>query len=234
LIKISSIIDRDIDFLNLKSSTIKWLKRLTLFSVLVFGVYLNYLNNLVKAEFSKPLTPIHSTLSLEQHPKPLLNMLLLVEDQSFFEHSGVDFKEIARVLRDYWLYDKPIRGASTLTQQLIKNTLLTREQTISRKLNEALMALLLEVAFDKDFILNRYMNTVYLAQQGNTPIYGFEKGAKFYFNQSVDALSNEEMATLVALVKGPSYYHPIKHAKRLSKRRQLVLSIYQKFEKIVK
>ena len=234
MIKISSIIDRDIDFLNLKSSTIKWLKRLTLFSVLVFGVYLNYLNNLVRDEFSKPLAPIHSTLSLEQHPKPLLNMLLLVEDQSFFEHSGVDFKEIARVLRDYWLYDKPIRGASTLTQQLIKNTLLTREQTISRKLNEALMALLLEVAFDKDFILNRYMNTVYLAQQGNTPIYGFEKGAKFYFNQSVDTLSNEEMATLVALVKGPSYYHPIKHAKRLSKRRQLVLSIYQKFEKIVK
>ena len=234
MIKISSIIDRDIDFLNLKSSTIKWLKRLTLFSVLVFGVYLNYLNNLVRDEFSKSLAHIHSTLSLEQHPKPLLNMLLLVEDQSFFEHSGVDFKEIARVLRDYWLYDKPIRGASTLTQQLIKNTLLTREQTISRKLNEALMALLLEVAFDKDFILNRYMNTVYLAQQGNTPIYGFEKGAKFYFNQSVDALSNEEMATLVALVKGPSYYHPIKHAKRLSKRRQLVLSIYQKFEKIVK
>lgn len=233
-VKINLIFEKGIGFLNPKSITIKWLKRLILFCILLFGVYLNYLNNLVRGEFSKPLAPIHSTLSLEQHPKPLLNMLLLVEDQSFFEHPGVDFKEIARVLRDYWLYDKPIRGASTLTQQLIKNTLLTREQTISRKLNEALMALLLEVAFDKDFILNRYMNTVYLAQQGNTPIYGFEKGAKFYFNQSVDALSNEEMATLVALVKGPSYYHPIKHAKRLSKRRQLVLSIYQKFEKIVK
>ncbi|HBQ24551.1 MAG TPA: glycosyl transferase, partial [Gammaproteobacteria bacterium] len=58
-------------------------------------MYLNYLNNLVRGEFSKPLAPIHSTLSLEQHPKPLLNMLLLVEDQSFFEHPGVDFKEIA-------------------------------------------------------------------------------------------------------------------------------------------
>ena len=233
-VKINLIFEKGIGFLNPKSNVMRWLKRLVLLSILLFAVYLNYLNNLVRGEFSKPLAPIHSTLSLEQHPKPLLNMLLLVEDQSFFEHSGVDFKEIARVLRDYWLYDKPIRGASTLTQQLIKNTLLTREQTISRKLNEALMALLLEVAFDKDFILNRYMNTVYLAQQGNTPIYGFEKGAKFYFNQSVDALSNEEMATLVALVKGPSYYHPIKHAKRLSKRRQLVLSIYQKFEKIVK
>ncbi|TEU19320.1 MAG: glycosyl transferase, partial [Gammaproteobacteria bacterium] len=189
---------------------IKWLKCLILLSILLFVVYLSYLNNLVKSEFSKPLAPIHSTLSLEQHPNPLLNMLLLVEDQSFFEHSGVDFKEIARVLRDYWLYDKPIRGASTLTQQLIKNALLTREQTISRKLNEVLMALLLEMSFDKDFILNRYMNTVYLAQQGNTPIYGFEKGAQFYFHQSISDLSAEEMATLVALVKGPSYYHPIK------------------------
>ena len=217
-----------------KAFIAKWLKRLTLLSVIVFAVYVNHLNNLVRTEFSKPLTLVHSTLSLEQHPKALLNMLLLVEDQSFFKHSGVDFKEIARVLRDYWLHDKPIRGASTLTQQLIKNTLLTREQTLSRKLNEVLMALLLESSFDKDFILNRYMNTVYLAQQGNKAIYGFEKGAQFYFNQSVGALSNEEIATLVALVKGPSYYHPIKHAKRLSKRRQLVLSIYQKFEKIVK
>jgi len=217
-----------------KPITIKWLKRLMLLGILLFSLYLGYLNYLVKTEFSKPLTPTHSTLSLEQYPKPLLNMLLLVEDQSFFNHPGVDFKEIARVLRDYWLHDKPIRGASTLTQQLIKNTLLTREQTISRKLNEVLMALLLEASFDKDFILNRYMNTVYLAQQGNTPIYGFEKGAQFYFNQSIGDLSAEEVATLVALVKGPSYYHPIKHAKRLAKRRQLVLSIYNKFEKIVK
>jgi penicillin-binding protein 1B len=197
-------------------------------------VYLGYLNYLVKTEFSKPLTSIHSTLSLEQHPKPLLNMLLLVEDQSFFNHSGVDFKEIARVLRDYWLYDKPIRGASTLTQQLIKNALLTREQTISRKLNEVLMALLLEASFDKKFILNRYMNNVYLGQQGNRAVNGFAQGAQFYFNKKLNALSLEEVATLVALVKGPSYYHPIKYPQRLSKRRELVLRLYHKYEKIVK
>ncbi|HIM58810.1 MAG TPA: glycosyl transferase [Gammaproteobacteria bacterium] len=218
----------------MKLTLSKWLKRLVLLSILLFSVYLYYLNNLVKAEFLKPLTSAHSTLSLEQQPKVLLNMLLLVEDQSFFNHPGVDVKEIVRVLRDYWLYDKPIRGASTLTQQLIKNTLLTREQTLSRKFNEVLMALLLESAFDKDFILNRYMNTVYLAQQGNKAIYGFEKGAKFYFNQPISTLSAEEMATLVALVKGPDYYHPIKQAQRLAKRRQLVLTIYHKFEKIVK
>ena len=149
-----------------KSIIIKWLKRLILlgrgkldevtlrsvqslllFCILLFAIYLAILNDLVRAEFSKPLTSVHSTLSLEQYPKPLINMLLLVEDQSFFNHLGVDFKEISRVFRDYWLHDKPIRGASTLTQQLIKNTLLTRDQTISRKINEALMALLLEGAF---------------------------------------------------------------------------------------
>ena len=212
----------------------RWLKRLILLSILLFAVYLNYLNNLVRAEFSKPLTPIHSTLSLEQHPKALLNMLLLVEDQSFFEHPGVDFKEIARVLRDYLFYNKPMRGASTLTQQLVKNTLLTRDQTIERKLNEALMALLLEYSFDKEFILNRYMNSVYLGQQGNRAIHGFANGAQFYFHKSIDSVSLEEMATLVALVKGPSFYHPIKHAQRLAERRQLVLSLYNKYEKIVK
>jgi penicillin-binding protein 1B len=197
-------------------------------------VYLNHLNNIVKAEFAMSVDPINSALQLDDHPKPLINMLLLVEDQSFFEHSGVDFKEIIRVLRDYLFYNKPMRGASTLTQQLIKNTLLTRDQTIERKLNEALMALLLEYSFDKAFILNRYMNTVYLGQQGNRAIHGFGHASQFYFHKSIDLLSLEEMATLVALVKGPSFYHPIKHAQRLAKRRQLVLSLYNKYEKIVK
>ena len=212
----------------------RWLKRLTLLIIVTFAVYLNHLNGLVKEEFSKPLNTTYSALLSAQYPKALTNMLLLVEDQSFFEHPGVDFKEIARVLRDYLFYNKPMRGASTLTQQLVKNTLLTRDQTIERKLNEALMALLLEYSFDKAFILNRYMNTVYLGQQGNRAIHGFGHASQFYFHKSIDSLSLDEMATLVALVKGPSFYHPIKHAQRLAKRRQLVLSLYNKYEKIVK
>jgi len=217
-----------------KSNVMRWLKRLTLLIIVTFAVYLNHLNGLVKEEFSKSLDTTYSALLLDQHPKALTNMLLLVEDQSFFEHPGVDFKEIARVLRDYLFYNKPMRGASTLTQQLVKNTLLTRDQTIERKLNEALMALLLEYSFDKEFILNRYMNSVYLGQQGNRAIHGFANGAQFYFHKSIDSVSLEEMATLVALVKGPSFYHPIKHAQRLAERRQLVLSLYNKYEKIVK
>ncbi len=195
-------------------------------------MYLGYLNNLVKTEFSQQQSA--NSLVYEQQSKVAINMLLLVEDQSFFNHSGVDFKEIARVVRDYLFFDKPLRGASTITQQLIKNTLLTRERSFKRKFKEVLMALLLEYSFDKEFILNYYMSTVYLGQKGNLSINGFTQASQFYFNKDIQSLSLEEIATLVALIKGPSYYHPIKHPQRLAKRRELVLSIYHKFEKIVK
>ncbi len=210
----------------------KWLKYAAVLSIVVFALYVNELDNRVKSEFSKPQNP--NFMSYEQQSKVVINMLLITEDQSFFEHSGVDFKEIARVLRDYYFDDKPLRGASTITQQLIKNTLLTRERTLDRKLKEIVMALLLEAAFDKKFILNYYMNNVYLGQKGNLSVKGFDQAAQFYFNKSVNHLSLEEVATLAALVKGPSYYHPIKHPQRLAKRRQLVLRLYNKYEKIVK
>ena len=211
---------------------LKWLRYSIALVFVVFAVYVNYLNNIVKREFSKPESA--NFITYDQQSSVAINMLLITEDQSFFEHSGVDFKEIIRVIRDYVLHDKPLRGASTLTQQLIKNSLLTRERTVTRKLKEVLMALLLEMSFDKQFILNRYMNNVYLGQKGARPVRGFGQAAQFYFNQTIDLLSLEEVATLVALVKGPSFYHPVRHPQRLAKRRQLVLSLYNKYEKIVK
>ena len=108
----------------------RWIKYLIFIGGFLFSGYLLYLNNLVNDHFSNFNKA--DEISYEQQSRVAINMLLLTEDQSFFEHSGVDFKEIARVLRDYWMYDKPLRGASTLTQQLIKNSLLTREQTIER------------------------------------------------------------------------------------------------------
>ncbi|SMM99094.1 Multimodular transpeptidase-transglycosylase [uncultured Candidatus Thioglobus sp.] len=212
----------------------KILKYLLLLAIVLFAIYLNHLDEIVKQEFSTPLDSNNSNLTLEQHPKALINMLLLVEDQSFFEHSGVDFVEIGRVIRDYFLKDKPIRGASTLTQQMIKNALLTKEQTFGRKLKEALMALLLDYSFDKKFILNRYMNSVYLGQTGRYEVLGFQRAAKFYFNKNLNQLSLNGLATLVALTKGPSYYHPVRHPERILKRRNLVLRLYYKYQKIVK
>ena len=203
----------------------------------ILTVYIFKINSEVKAEFSNPPN-IPSNVnqieySIDEYPKDLINMLLLVEDQSFYNHHGVDFKEIARVLYGHLFEDKALRGASTISQQLIKNSLLSREKTLSRKLEEALMAILLEASYDKDFILERYMNTVYLAQRGENAFHGFASVSLFYFDKNVEDLSLEEMATLVALLKGPTYLNPDNYPERLNKRVNMILSMHKKYKRII-
>ena len=215
----------------------KSLKGIVLLGLILFFGYLVYLNYLIKEAFSteiqdsKNITQIESTL--ETYPTEMVNMILLVEDQSFFQHRGVDFKEIVRVFYGYLFEDKKIRGASTITQQLIKNTLLSNDKTLSRKIDEALMAILMELNYDKNYILERYMNTVYLAQQGSIAVHGFIGASNFYFGKNVQDLDLREMATLVALLKGPSYYHPVKHPDRLNMRVDMILSMHNKYKKII-
>ena len=215
----------------------KLLQRLILLGLALFFGYLVYLNYLIKSTFSSEVQKSDQITqidySIKRYPKEMVNMLLLVEDQSFFQHWGVDFKEIVRVFYGYLLEDKAIRGASTITQQLIKNTLLSRDKTLSRKIDEALMAMLMELNYDKNFILERYMNTVYLAQQGSIAFHGFGSASKFYFDKKVSDLDLREMATLVALLKGPSYYNPVKHPDRLNKRADMILSMHNKYKKII-
>jgi|TARA_B110000116_G_scaffold103153_1_gene89826 penicillin-binding protein 1B len=215
----------------------KLLQRLILLGLALFFGYLVYLNYLIKSTFSSEIQKSDQITqidySIKRYPKEMVNMLLLVEDQSFFQHWGIDFKEIVRVFYGYLLEDKAIRGASTITQQLIKNTLLSRDKTLSRKIDEALMAMLMELNYDKNFILERYMNTVYLAQQGSMAFHGFASASQFYFDKKVDDLDLREMATLVALLKGPSYYHPVKHPERLNNRLEMILSMHNKYKKII-
>ena len=215
----------------------KSLKRIILLGLILFFAYLIYLNHLVKGAFSSEIQESEKNTrieySIETYPAEMVNMLLLVEDQSFFQHWGVDFKEIVRVFYGYLFEDKDIRGASTITQQLIKNALLSSDKTLSRKIDEAMMAMLMELNYDKNYILERYMNTVYLAQQGSMAIHGFASASQFYFNKKVDDLDLREMATLVALLKGPSYYHPVKYSDRLNKRVDMILSIHNKYKKII-
>jgi len=215
----------------------KWLKRLLLLGLILFFGYLVYLNHLVKGAFSSGIqssdTINQIETPIEEYPKEMVNMLLLIEDQLFFQHWGVDFKEIVRVFYGYFFEDKNIRGASTITQQLIKNTLLSRDKNLSRKINEAFMAMLMELNYDKNYILERYMNTVYLAQQGSMAIQGFASASQFYFDKKVDDLDLREMATLVALLKGPSYYNPVKYPDRLNKRVDMILSMHNKYKKII-
>ena len=221
----------------MKPITSSWIKRILLLCIVVFISYVLYLNSLVKAEFSSDIESIEDVIqaqySFDDYPKDLVNMLLLVEDQSFFNHRGVDFREILRVLYGYLFDEKELRGASTITQQLIKNSLLSREQTLTRKTKESLMAILLELSYDKKFILERYMNTVYLAQQGSTAFHGFASGSLYYFNKDVSSLNLKEMATLVALLKGPSYYNPANFPDRLKKRVEMILSMHKNYKKII-
>ena len=191
----------------------------------------------MRDEFSSDIEPIENVIqiqySFDEYPRDLVNMLLLVEDQSFFHHSGVDFKEILRVIYGYLFEEKGLRGASTITQQLIKNSLLSRDKTLSRKVEEALMAILLELSYDKKFILERYMNTVYLGQQGSTAFHGFAGGSLHYFNKDVSSLNLREIATLVALLKGATYFNPTNFPDRLKKRVEMILSMHKNYKKII-
>ena len=221
----------------MKLITSSWIKRILLLCIFIFISYAWYLNSLVKAEFSSDIGSMEDVIqvqySFDKYPKDLVNMLLLVEDQSFFNHSGVDFKEILRVLYGYLFDEKELRGASTISQQLIKNSLLSRDKTLSRKVEEALMAIILELSYDKKFILERYMNTVYLAQQGSTAFHGFASGSLHYFEKDVSSLNLREMATLVALLKGPSYFNPANFPDRLKKRVEMILSMHKNYKRII-
>jgi penicillin-binding protein 1B len=116
------------------------------------------------------------------------------------------------------------QGGSTLTQQLVKNFYLTDERSLKRKVNEALMAMLLEWHYEKKEILETYLNEVNIGQNGNRSINGFGLAAQFYFGQPISELSLHQVALLVGLVKGPSFYNPWRNPERALERRNVVLA----------
>jgi penicillin-binding protein 1B len=146
-----------------------------------------------------------------------------IEDRRFDEHNGVDARGVMRALWANLRARRVVQGGSTLTQQLVKNYFLSDEQTFGRKATEALMALRLEAHFSKEEILVAYLNEVYLGQDGSRAIHGFGLGSEYYFAKPLAELDVGEVATLIGLVKGPSYYDPRKHPDRARARRNLVL-----------
>ncbi|MCK5477386.1 MAG: transglycosylase domain-containing protein, partial [Methylococcales bacterium] len=127
-----------------------------------------------------------------------------------------------------------VQGGSTITQQLVKNFYLTSEKSLWRKANEALMALILEYRFQKDEILEAYLNEIYLGQDGASSVHGFGLASEFYFGRPLENLPLHEISALVALVRGPSYYDPRRHPDRSVKRRNLVLDEMHKLGYITK
>ena len=164
-------------------------------------------------------------VSLNDVPEDFILTLLATEDRKFLKHLGVDFIGIARAMVVNLKAGKVVQGGSTITQQLIKNFYLSSERTIKRKLKEMVMALLLEFHYDKHQILETYINEVYLGQAGNRAIHGFQLASKFYFGRPLAELDKHESALLVGLIKGPSYYNPLRNPQRALNRRNVVLDL---------
>jgi penicillin-binding protein 1B len=159
---------------------------------------------------------------LSEVPKHLVAALIVTEDRNFYTHHGFDLRGIARASLSLFR-GSGLQGGSTLTQQLVKNFFLTPERTLTRKATELVMAVLLEMHYGKDEILETYLNEIYLGQDRDRAIHGVGLAALHYFGKTVDQLTLAESALLVGLVKGPAVYDPYRHAARALERRNLVL-----------
>lgn len=162
---------------------------------------------------------------LDRVPPLLVKMLIATEDQDFYEHHGLSFRGLARAMLANIKGGGVMQGGSTLTQQLVKNFWLTQDRTLVRKLMEMPMAVLLELHYSKEQILEAYLNEVYLGQDGGRAIHGMGLGAQFYFGRPLEELEPHQLATLVGLLKGPSYYDPRRSTERATTRRNMVLRI---------
>lgn len=163
-------------------------------------------------------------VKLDEVPKSLVQGLLATEDHDFYQHIGISFKGIARALWVNLWAGRLVQGGSTITQQLVKNFYLTSERSLTRKINEAFMALILEARFSKNDILEAYLNEVYLGQDGAHAIHGFGLASEFYFSRPLNKLPLDQVTALIALVRGPSYYDLRRRPERALKRRNLVLT----------
>ena len=164
-------------------------------------------------------------IKLDQVPAYLVETLVAVEDREFFNHHGVSPKSIARAVWVNATAGQLRQGGSTLTQQLVKNFYLTNERSLTRKVTEAMMAVLLELHYDKREILQAYLNEVFLGQDGQRAVHGFGLASQYFFSQPLSELKLDQVALLVCMVKGPTYYNPRRNPERALARRNLILDL---------
>jgi len=180
--------------------------------------------------------PIHGedriVVAPDEVPPLLPEALKAVEDRRFDDHHGVNPLAILRALFVNVRAGQVEQGGSTLTQQLVKSYFLDSRRTLGRKAEEAVMAVILESRFEKADIMNAYINEIYLGQDGKRAIHGFGLASQFYFGKPLRELGLPEVALMVAIVRGPSYYDPRRHPERALERRNLVLRILAEQEVI--
>jgi len=162
-------------------------------------------------------------IKLSEAPDALVKGLLASEDHDFYQHFGISMRGIARAMWANVRAGDMVQGGSTITQQLAKNFYLSSERKLSRKLKEMLMALILEYRYPKDAIMEAYLNEIYLGQDGANGVHGFGLASEFYFGNTLKDLPLDQVALLVALVRGPSEYDPRRYPERALQRRNLVL-----------
>ncbi len=165
-------------------------------------------------------------LTPDQVPSLLSKGLKSIEDRNFDKHIGFSVTGILRALWVNLRSGERQQGGSTLTQQLVKSYFLDNRRTIERKLQEVAMAVILDARFSKEDLLTAYINEIFLGQHGNRAIHGFGLGAQFYFNKPLAELQADEIATLISIIRGPSYYSPFRHPNRALERRNRILNTF--------
>lgn len=166
---------------------------------------------------------IRALVRFNDIPALIWKAIIAIEDQHFLDHKGLDPRGIARA---FWVNLKTFslaQGGSTLTQQLVKNLTARRSKNIFRKINELFLALILEIRFDKEQILERYLNEVYFGQVGNLEVHGVSEAAKYFFGKKLEELNLAEIALMAGLIRGPGFYSPYRHKERAFERQRLVL-----------
>ena len=233
----------------LKISLISILILAILFS-LAIGGFLIYSVSVSKVQFSKEKIA-ENTLSIQVYnannalikeentisdekvklstlPGYVKEAFISIEDKDFYKHHGLNYKRMAKAMLTNIKNMKLKEGASTISQQLIKNTHLTSQKTFSRKINEIFLALELEKNFTKEEILEYYLNIIYFGDNS----YGIESASKHYFSKSAKELTLDEACTLAGMIKSPNYYSPVSNPDRCKARRNLVLKEMLKDGKI--
>jgi len=173
-----------------------------------------------------PLSHEDRTLiKLEDVPPALVDGLIANEDRQFYSHFGINPLGIARAMVRNVRAGRVVQGGSTLTQQLVKNYYLTSEVTFTRKFVEMILAILLEIHYSKDEILQAYINEVFLSQAGNRAIHGFGLASQYFYGRPLQELELDQIAMLIGINNGPSKYNPIRNPNNAMERRDLVLKI---------
>lgn len=188
--------------------------------VAIYDKYDNVLET--SANSDKKLVNIHEL------PAYVTDAFISVEDKNFYKHNGIEPYRIVKAGMVNLLNKGKVQGASTITQQLIKNTLLSPEKTYTRKAKEIVLAMKLEKELTKDEILQEYLNTIYFGEN----CYGIENASEFYFGVSAKDLTLEQSATLAGLINAPNIYSPVSAPQKACSRRNLVLSRMLKLDKI--